>query len=1048
MPTNIYAADSLQKENILERYIINPLSNLFLPLFLPADSQTATVYNVIIEKSETDTSVPKNPAPPAQTNGPLTVISSGMSKDEVFSYINSIFSTLPAPTSIQNISNTYVRGGGTEGVANSLGRTASALQTNIDNLSSTVGGILTTPSITGEASFGSSLLLSQISAPSDTSNRLYNTGGDLYWAGNLIGGGSVGNWTLSGSNAYRTSGNVGIGTSSPFAKLSVVGDGYFTSSLSSANLTATGTVTFSNSSLANAILTTNSLGQLISTTTLTINNVWATSTTATNYFAGNVGVGTVTTNYKLDVNGIISGNEIRFNPKKPQGLVTFVFDDGTLTDSMLMAPLFAAKGVPAVSAVITDNVDTGGYTTWAQIQALAAAGWEIASHTKTHPDLRTLTEEQLQTEFSASNAAIRAHGITVENLVYPSHFQNATVRRVARSYYRSARGNANQGINPEVLPTHQLVSLMADNPALLATYQEYVDRAATEGKWMIFYLHGTDAADITALGTLIDYIQTKPLSIVTMSQALDLVGNEIDVGDGFAAGESGIRLNLPATTDDQTGVIYKNWLPFIHTFQATGASGNNTFMGLNSGNFSMSPAGGASYLASYNSGFGEGTGYSLTTGERNSFFGASAGRLVSTGYDITAVGQRAGYGITVGSGSSYFGTGSGVGSTGSSETFIGASAGAAVITGSGNTCIGYGTCIDAAQKLNAVNSTAIGKDAFTTASNQVVVGNSSVTDVYLGSPTALARLRAVGGTFSGNVGIGTTSPYAILSVESTAGGTTPLFTVSSSTNGTGTSTALYISNNGNIGIGTTSPWTKLGVNGTVAMPGLVNDSTGYYVCLNTTTGQLATSTGVCGASSIKYKENVQSLSYGLEDVLKLKPVSFDYKNSYIKNAGGQIGFIAEEVDPIIPEVVSKDQNGEIQGLDYPKFTSVIVKAIQELNAKFDSFKNLVLDSLTSTTVYTREITADKINVNGDICVNNTCITKDQFEDMILKSGVGAVQTVGGSLPPPDQGGGVEGGGGEATSTPVIEEENVASTTPISRDTEENNSATSTDSTTE
>jgi|SRR3989344_4007486 len=112
LPVGVYADDVAPKENIFQRYLINPLSNLFLPLFLPADNQTAAVYNVIVEKSETDTSTPADPAPPAQINGPLTVVSSGMPKDEIFSYINSLFVTLPDPTSIQNITNTYIRGGG------------------------------------------------------------------------------------------------------------------------------------------------------------------------------------------------------------------------------------------------------------------------------------------------------------------------------------------------------------------------------------------------------------------------------------------------------------------------------------------------------------------------------------------------------------------------------------------------------------------------------------------------------------------------------------------------------------------------------------------------------------------------------------------------------------------------------------------------------------------------------------------------------------------------------------------------------------------------
>src|SRR5208337_4194741 len=68
---------------------------------------------------------------------------------------------------------------------------------------------------------------------------------------------------------------------------------------------------------------------------------------------------------------------------------------------------------------------------------------------------------------------------------------------------------------------------------------------------------------------------------------------------------------------------------------------------------------------------------------------------------------------------------------------------------------------------------------------------------------------------SGNVGIGTTSPWAKLSVAGAAGGTVPLFTISSSTFGFATPTALIVDQNGNVGIGTTTPSTVLTVNGSI-----------------------------------------------------------------------------------------------------------------------------------------------------------------------------------------------------------------------------------------
>ena len=73
-------------------------------------------------------------------------------------------------------------------------------------------------------------------SPAATADRLYNNGGSLYWAGSPIAGGSVGNWTTDGTNVWRTGGNVGIGTTSPFTTLSVIGNGYLTGNLTAGSL--------------------------------------------------------------------------------------------------------------------------------------------------------------------------------------------------------------------------------------------------------------------------------------------------------------------------------------------------------------------------------------------------------------------------------------------------------------------------------------------------------------------------------------------------------------------------------------------------------------------------------------------------------------------------------------------------------------------------------------------------------------------------------------------------------------------------------------------
>ena len=98
----------------------------------------------------------------------------------------------------------------------------------------------------------------------------------------------------------------------------------------------------------------------------------------------------------------------------------------------------------------------------------------------------------------------------------------------------------------------------------------------------------------------------------------------------------------------------------------------------------------------------------------------------------------------------------------------------------------------------------------------VVTAAFSVTgfahSIFAAATTIGTNITTTGNlTVGGNVGVGTTSPYSLLSVQATAGGTTPLFTIASSTSGAATSTALTVLANGYVGIGIVSPSTSLHV---------------------------------------------------------------------------------------------------------------------------------------------------------------------------------------------------------------------------------------------
>ena len=86
-------------------------------------------------------------------------------------------------------------------------------------------------------------------------------------------------------------------------------------------------------------------------------------------------------------------------------------------------------------------------------------------------------------------------------------------------------------------------------------------------------------------------------------------------------------------------------------------------------------------------------------------------------------------------------------------------------------------------------------------------------------------------------------------------------------------------------------------------------------------------------SDSRLKENIIPLPPQLDNILALRPVEFDYKTG-----GHQIGFIAQEMQTIYPDVVAEDNTEEkmlsISGWD--KTTARLVAAIQELKAIIDT----------------------------------------------------------------------------------------------------------------
>lgn len=136
----------------------------------------------------------------------------------------------------------------------------------------------------------------------------------------------------------------------------------------------------------------------------------------------------------------------------PERSVVLTFDDGYANFREVACPTLLGHGFTATVFVVTAHMSgTNDWApapsglgrrrllSWQQAAELAAAGIEIGAHSRTHRNLRRLSEAEALAEIVESRADVQAHlGVTAESFAYPfGALSESTVAIVAR-HFRAA----------------------------------------------------------------------------------------------------------------------------------------------------------------------------------------------------------------------------------------------------------------------------------------------------------------------------------------------------------------------------------------------------------------------------------------------------------------------------------------------------------------------------------------------------------------------------------------------------------------------------------
>jgi hypothetical protein len=234
-------------------------------------------------------------------------------------------------------------------------------------------------------------------------------------------------------------------------------------------------------------------------------------------------------------------------------------------------------------------------------------------------------------------------------------------------------------------------------------------------------------------------------------------------------------------------------------------------------------------------------------------------------------------------------------------------------SGGGSTAMGIGTTasefVATAMGWNTVASgglsTAMGRGTNATGYNSTSMGWNSIASG--GVSTAMGYYTKAPSYCETVIGSNNTT-YDVGSMNSW-NTSDRLFVIGNGASSSAPSNAVTVLKNGNVGIGTDIPGYSLTISGTAWC-----------------------SSGIWTGSDIRWKKNITEIDDALSNVLKLKPVTYQWKTDEFPGMNFtndvQIGLIAQDVEKVFPNLVMTNNNG-YKAVSYEKLSVILLEGMKE-----------------------------------------------------------------------------------------------------------------------
>jgi peptidoglycan/xylan/chitin deacetylase (PgdA/CDA1 family) len=183
-----------------------------------------------------------------------------------------------------------------------------------------------------------------------------------------------------------------------------------------------------------------------------------------------------------------------------QPLISVSFDDGWETVYTEALPVLQKDGIPTTQYIISGELTNRSYLSVGQIKSMQQNGHQVASHTITHPDLTTLTDQELTQELVGSKQTLTKDFGPIQDFTSPYGAYNTHTLQLISKYYRSQKNaegdpaaneleaiNTKQTFNPMSIQSYSVRSTTS-----LDDIRKLIMAAQDNNGWLVLTYHQVD----------------------------------------------------------------------------------------------------------------------------------------------------------------------------------------------------------------------------------------------------------------------------------------------------------------------------------------------------------------------------------------------------------------------------------------------------------------------------------------------------------------------------------------------------------------------------